>query len=287
MKTIRLLFFLSSVFAISAVFFACGGGTTPDAPNVSPSIYVTQPTVTVGPVDWYTDITFSVTCNYNTTTKKALKNLKLVVKYTPGSTQTLVDTTIDPKYSNSYPFQYLYTVSPTAPLNQVISFTLTVTDADSKTGTKVFTYTVNDLSDILDYNINMGAQSNATYGSYYAGDSNKVYKSTYAKTAQGQPRIDFVYLYDAVGGYGDCIAAPNNSIVSDQDVDLCGSFSTKNATTFKQLPPMTDSAYNKIRSKLAISQLFNTGSGAPIGAIKTLIDDAGGSMNATFLYLKL
>jgi hypothetical protein len=214
--------------------------------------------------------------------KASLDSVKCVAKFTPGGTQTLFTEKIPSAYSNSYTKQYLYTIPANAPLNQVITLTFSVKDEDGYVGSRQFTFTVKDLSDVIIRDLELGAQSNTSLGSYFAADSNVVYKSAYAKA--NASRIDFVYVYDEFGN-ADCIAAPNNAIVSDQTVDLCGAFPVKNATMFKPLPPMTDSAYDKIRTATEIMNKYNSTSGSGTGVIKTLTDGTGGT-DASFITFK-
>jgi hypothetical protein len=277
MKTFRLLFFLAVVTAISATFISCGGDDTTTPPANNPTITFSQPTAQSINVDHYQDIVFNFTCTQNGTTKKALSRLKITAKYNPGGIETLVDTPA--LASNTFSFTYLYTISPNAPENQIISLTFSIEDKDGLIGSKVYTLSVKDLSDIIEKDIKMGAQSNATIGSYFASDSAVVYKSGTAKQSSNQARIDFVYLFDDFGGSADCIAAPRDTLVAVNNPNLCGSFAwaKKNATTFKQIPPMTDSAYNKIRTAAEIKQLYNNGTGTAVGAITQLTDASGGT----------
>jgi hypothetical protein len=286
MKTLKLILFFFTVTAIAAGFYSCDSSSDTVAPILAPGITFTEPTSQSINVDHYYDVVFSFTCKYNLTSKKALSKVKIVATYTPGGTETLMDTVVPTANSNAWTIQYVYTVSPNAPYNQVINLAFSVTDADNKTSSKTYTLSVKPISDILENDVTMGAQSNVTYGSYFVSDSCKVYKSGLAKQSANQPRVDFVYLNDLFGGNGDCIAAPSDPIVSDQTVDLCGPFSIKNATELKQLPPMSDSAYNKIRTSAAISALFNAGSGTKVTVVKTLFDGGASSADATIIVFK-
>ena len=286
MKTFRFFIFLFSVLAISAVFFACDTTEDPPAPSLAPSISVQLPTVTAKNVDVYEDISFAFTCSYNLNTKKALSKVTMIAKFSnpTKANETLMDTLVPAAYSNSWTLQYMYSVPGNAPENQVINIVISCEDKDGQIATRTYNFTVKYMSDVWDNNLEMGAQSNTTLGSYYRSDSNKIMLSSQAKQPSYQKKVDFVFVYDEINLNGDCIAAPNSTIVSDQVVDLCGPFTTKNATLFKQLPPMTDEEYNKIRTAAAIAQLFNNGAGNGTAAIKTLTDGSSGTDATVFVF---
>lgn len=275
MKKFRFFFFLATVLAISTVFYNCGGSEDPIV-NL-PTIKFTAPlpiTVTSFKVDRYQDITFKFTGAQNAVSKKTLSKVKMEVKYSGAGTETLLDSTVN---AASISVVKTYSVKGDAPWNQVITITFSIEDKDAKIVTKVYTLTLDpSISDIIEGEVSMGAQSD-TMGSYFAADQIQVLKAAPAKLIANQPRIDFVFLNDEVGSNGDCIAAPSDPIVADQSINLCGNFTTKNATQFKQLAYDGDTVYYKIRSKAALQSLFENGTGVGVGVIKSLTDGDGGT----------
>lgn len=284
MKTLRVLFFLAAIISISVAFNACKGPDDPIVPAaLTPSITATTPTTTTMDVDRYQDIPFNLTFKYNLTSKKMLSKVMITAKYSPGlKIDTLVNST-GCAGKDTWNLQYLYTVPGDVSYTTLITITATVEDADGKIGTKNFNFTVKDLSDIREIFVNntMGAQGNTTYGSFFRSDSCTIVKSIWAKA--NQSLVDFVYFNDLADGNGDCIGAPNDALLAKQTVNLCGTWTTKNATKFIQIPAMSDSAYNKIRSKKAISDLYN---GVNILTVIKTLTDGGGGTDPTYIVFK-
>jgi hypothetical protein len=125
----------------------------------------------------------------------------------------------------------------------------------------------------------MGAQSNVTLGSYFASDSGTVMLSGKAKS--NQSRIDFCYFFNE-NGDGNSIAAPS-SVDLANNTNLVALFTTKNATQFKLIPIADPADFDKIRSAIAVQQLFNAG-GTSTDYIKTIT--AGGGVSTSYIAFK-
>jgi len=275
MKTLKLIIFLGSIFAITAVFFACSPTPTTDPASLLPSLKFISPTNAVTQNDRYEEIKFHFTAAYNLNTTKTLTNVKMVASFTnPTSADVIIlDSAVPAAVNKSIEIQENFTIPGTAPYGQVIKVTVSVEDINLKINTKVFTFTVTNLSDLNYYDVTMGAQSNVTLGSYFATDSGQVLLK--GKALNNQGRVDFIYFFNESGD-GNCIASPNNQVLFDNS-DLVALFTTKNNTLFKMIALADPSDYDKIRSYEAIQQLYNSGTGNGTTYIPTITDGGGGT----------
>ena len=282
MKTFKLILFLGSVFAISSAFFACSDPPVADPAAVAPGLtFKTPENKPSVQVDRYEQIKFNFTATSNLSTKKDLKSIKMVASYTlGGATETLIDSTFPEKTSKT--IEYVYTVKPKAPWGQKITIQVTVNDVDLKQTSKSFSYIVTDLSDLYYYDsITMGAQNNATVGSYFATETGNVWLKGTA--VSNKTKVDFIYFFNDQTGDAHCIAAPGCQQIADNTSLVQGwTIAERNKTEFKKVFMSDDGEFDRIRSSDSISKKYLGGS--TVFYIPTIT--GGGSVSTSYIVFK-
>ena len=117
-----------------------------------------------------------------------------------------------------------------------LSYTFTVTDQESSSNTGTFTVTMQStgtpIGAIDTYTgVTLGAQSNATLGSFYATSSNSIYLMSAAAT--NCANVDIAYFYGATNH--NTVGAPENADVQTVFSSV-SSWTTKNSTLFVKNP---------------------------------------------------
>ncbi len=189
------------------------------------------PTISVSPTStdaWQGDtVTITVTMAGNQT----LKELTITPDVDASQGETITDLSGD--YSASYEYQYVVGGSVTD--GGYITITCKVTDEEDLSETT--SATINIVEPAASGNpideftaVLMGAQSNATEGSYMDASTGQVY--TMSSAAQNQALIDVVYYYGSTNFATLC--APNDATVGggSGNLTLCEGWTTKNATKF-------------------------------------------------------
>lgn len=191
---------VSTVLVTSVGLSSCKDScdTCIDIPVVPiPILTINPPQATVFDVSWGENVDFHIEAKSNIKSNKDLRDVKFEVLYSVGDP---FDTTWYPKSTEKkfFTINYTYIVPPSANPDDVITIKVTATDVDGKAKLNTFILTVKDLSGLKVYNdIILGAQANATYGSFYASSTNTVYNINSAKV-QGQTTVDFIYYYGNV-----------------------------------------------------------------------------------------
>jgi hypothetical protein len=284
MKTFKLLLFFSSVFAISAAFFACDGTTPPDPAATAPGLTFStpDPAKPLVQADRYELIKFNFTATSNASTKKELSSIKIVktVKGVTGSV-TLIDssaTTWSSKTSKK--IEYNYTIPGDATWGSVITITITVEDIAQQKASKAFSFTVTNLSDLNHYDsLTVGAQNNVTIGSYFSTETGSVWLKAMAQS--NKTKVDFIYFFSE--NDANCITAPNGTEVLDITSLVQGWTATeKNNTEFKKVLMSDDTEFDRIRSADSISKKFL--GGGTTNVIKSVT--AGGGVSTTYIVFK-
>jgi hypothetical protein len=283
MKTFKLLLFFSSVFAISAAFFACDGTTTTDPAAVAPGLTFMYPDAAKPLVqaDRYELIKFNFTATSNASTQKELSYIKIVktVKGVTGSV-TLIDslaTTWANKKSKKIEFNYM--IPGDAAWGSVITITITAEDIAQQKTFKAFSFTVTNLSDLNHYDLDtLGAQNNSTFGSYYSTETGSVWLKGIAQS--NKTKVDFIYFFSENDAH--CIAAPKSTELDITSLVQNWTATEKNNTDFKKVMMSDDTEFDRIRSADSISKKFLGGGTSNI--IKSIT--WGGGVSTTYIVFK-
>ena len=144
----------------------------------------------------------------------------------------------------------------------LITIKVSVYDVDSMITTREFVLTVKDLSGIIEYDsINIGAQFNDSFGSFYSCNLNKVFNTDKAQST-GQNEIDLIYCYHS--SYKASIVSPDNDDVFGNAVNQISElkvteWTTRRKTKFRHLETLSDVEWRYLTG-VKIAQLFATSS---------------------------
>ncbi len=238
MKYLKLLSLLLILGVVTAGFNACT--TTDDDDDIIPENLTPAITVTTSfqnnPVEvWRNEtLNFNIIVNSNSKSKAKLTEVRIDVSFnSTGSKSTDTSFTI-PSPENFINVNYAYTVPATVLDGEVITISIIATDDDNKAGNKDFTLNCKDPSDVTSYDAELGAQSNATYGSLLSTVDGKVYLVNDAFNSQNV--IDMVYFYGST--FTSTLASPSDTGVfgngpNQFSVYKVHMYSVRNNTTFK------------------------------------------------------
>jgi len=133
----------------------------------------------------------------------------------------------------------------------IIVLTLSIEDKDGNK--EAFTITINPLKGIKTSVAHLvGADKNATYGSFYSLSEDKVYKVTEAGT--DSPKIDLVYFYGTTNKA--TLGAPSDSDTQTMFDGAIKNWKTKNATNLKKLSGVT---FSTITNETKFNEAFLIG----------------------------
>jgi len=232
MKTLK--FFALVLLAGATIFTSCKKDEeTGPAPTISFSNYPSGAYeidfATLGVTTFDLSFVVSVTAEEEISTFTAKKKV--------GSTTTnITPAPADFEGKTSYTYNYLGTFLETD--TYPVTLTFTVTDKADQTTELVFTVTKKTgttgtpLGAIDSYTgVELGAQSNATLGSFYATSSNTIYLMSQAAT--NSANVDICYFYGATNA--NTLGAPTNTDVQSVFSSVSG-WSTINETKFVKNP---------------------------------------------------
>lgn len=264
---------------------SCDSTTTPPNPtSQAPTLTITG--VTASPVDVAPGqiLNFHLEARANANTNKDLETLTVNAAFTAGGSwdTTFTPGTAEKKY---YVVDLDFKVPATANDGDAITLTFKVTDKDTKEKITTWVLNVKVFIDIYTYtNITLGAQNNATLGSFYASSTNTVYLITDAKT--NCTKVDFGYYYGATNAATLC--APSDAIAAAQIFNGptygLSTWPVRNATKFRKIALLTTTEFDALDAGIMLTK-YTTAPGAE-GAYANTLSDGSGGMQQSFVAFK-
>jgi hypothetical protein len=280
MKTLKLFALLSFVITVIITLSNCKSTPppTPPASSNAPTISLIIPTSTVLEDDQSNVQNLNFKAIANSTSGISLDSVIVYVTNPTGVKTFILSQAVPTANATLYNVSTSWTVPDTAQYGKTYTINIYVVDKSRYTARKNITITVTNLSDINTFsNCQLGAQSNNTYGSFYACDSGKVYKLSQAHIFQD--RIDFCYYYTTTNA--NTIAAPSDP--EPATYFNLSNWTIKNATQFQQISlgypnNISDSVFSAIRSKQILHQwvIINT----PLSSVSQLLDNTNNQLRS-------
>jgi hypothetical protein len=280
MKKLKSFLLLAILAGLTIGFYSCGTDDDDDDvdPSGVPTMTFTMPQNAAFEVSRGQNVDFQFTVFANLNTKKDIEEVVFSVKYPVGNPD---DTTFVPDKNEDQQFAITHTFwVPNTGLNDgdKITITITATDKDAKTAEKVFTLTVVDNSGLNVYEgVQIGAQDNPTYGSFYNTVSNMVY---FINTVGGnENKVDMVYFYGATNTA--TLASPDNDDVFGDGPGKISSlgvhnWSVRNSTKFAKIATLTLAEWENMDQD-KVQTKYLTAPQNDLGMANNLFDGSGGS----------
>lgn len=287
MKQMKYFLALSLVAILSIGFWSCDPEVIdPVEKSKLPTLAISSPQSLLFDVTKGEKITFHIEASANANTKTDLKEVSFNATYSAGGSWDTVWNVASADGQLKI-VEFDYEVPATVSDGDVITITVSVKDEDALVGTKIYTLNVKDLSGLNTYDgIVLGAQSNATVGSFFATSTKTIFLVDDAKL-NGQSTIDFVYFYGDLNTA--TIASPDNDDVFGNGVGKISSllvqeWTTRNATRFRKIAALTSTEWD-VLTATRIAELYTVAS-QPIEKMANYLSDGSGGGPPSFVVFK-
>ena len=280
MKKLRSLFAALLVIALAISFVNCDDdddddNTTSNNPILTIVTSFSGTTVQAWRGEQFS---FSITAAENEVSGKELVDLEVDI-IAPGkdSSNTYAIG------ASSYTLNLTYEVPQDVQDQNSITISFTLNDKAGKSTTKTFVFNIVDPADVDTYTgIELGAQSNATLGSFFSTSTGQVFLVSEARN--NQQLVDWIYIYDTKAGpYTAVFASPDHSSLfgtnysSQYPVYDVHNYTIKRSTRFKQiaLGSITVAEFDNMTS-VQLANKYNNNSNPERDYAPYLVDQAGG-----------
>jgi len=228
-------------------------------------------------------INFQFIANADEFSQKDIKKIDFIVSYENGKKW---DTTWYPDNSEKKSFtkNYDLTISGDS-VDKYLMILIRATNIHNHIAQKSVVLNIISRSGLNEYNsVKLGTEYNIDFGQFFNSEENKVYKIAEAK-AVGQQYIDFAYAYN-ISTLSIIISPDNDSYfgigTGKFKAYQVHTWTTRNATRFKIVSPMTQSEWEVLNNK-NIEEKWKTIYSDQKEA-KNLFDGLGGSPKAHVLF---